>query len=773
MVSGCWKRASEGVGHTRKIFVNWQRAFFFLIAISILPLQAFGGQLDAKLDAALVMMAREVGVGTLSKLTNHFGFDLSSSRPTINVLVFASWGASEHLARAGYPIKSEVRVEEGDIISTSVSLDQLYALAALPRVFFVEAVKRYRPTLDRSIPDVRANLVRSRNPDGSFSGTTGKGVIIGIIDSGVDWRHLDFRKPDGTTRIKFLWDPSDDSFQRLGIGSAPPPGGMGTVYTEGQINSALQGGGTIGAQDQLGHGTHVTGVAAGNGVRGGQLLPAGNFVGVAPEADIISVRVFGPDGTFLANNVDLIQAMGFIDQMAATLQQPYVINLSLGTQIGPHDGTSLEEIAIDSLVGPGKPGKAVVVSAGNDGGQLIHTGGAFGPPGSSNNQVVIQVSQLQPNDTLFNFWFSQQDNFTVILDGGGLPPEDITQCNSDTCIASSSPLNSSKELLFITSRAPSFTITITGQSVQNGRFDGWLQGNAAFTSQVDFSRLVAIPGTARNAITVGAYVTKTQWTNIDGQTFGLLTNNLIGELASFSSPGPTRDGRQKPELAAPGRVIASTLTSDAQPGAPGDTSIFSRQLVLSDGMHAISQGTSFSAPHVAGAAALLFERDPTRDALDIRNLLSATAGTDSFTGQVPNVPWGFGKLDVSAALGGTEAAGIVLYFPFAPSGFFGFDSFLYLAGLGFSAPQLVVDTRGLGAGSSSQLTHVDVPALGIAALSSGTGPLNFKCVPQPNLCQLFIHRRDGSTILNFMAMLGIFNSDGHFQFVQPYSFTVP
>jgi Subtilase family len=313
----------------------------------------------------------------------------------------------------------------------------------------------------------------------------------------------------------------------------------------------------------------------------------------------------------------------------------------------------------------------------------------------------------------------------VSLSGGGLPPEDITQCNSNTCIASSRPLNSSKELFFITSRAPSFTITITGQSVQSGRFDGWREGNAAFTSQVDFSRLVAIPGTARNAITVGAYVTKNQWTNIDGQTFGLLTNNFIGELDSFSSPGPTRDGRQKPELAAPGRVIASTLTGDTQPGASGDTSIFSRQLVLQDGMHAITQGTSFSAPHVAGAAALLFECDPTRDALDIRNLLSTTVRTDSFTGQVPNLQWGFGKLDVSTALAlGAPKAGIVLYFPIAPSGFFGFDSFLYLFGLGFSAPQLVVDATGL-AGSPSQSTNVDVPSRGIVALASATGPFNF------------------------------------------------
>ena len=227
-------------------------------------------------------------------------------------------------------------------------------------------------------------------------------------------------------------------------------------------------------------------------------------------------------------------------------------------------------------------------------------------------------------------------------------------------------------------------------------------------------------------------------------------------------------------MAAPGRVIASTLTGDAEPGAPGDTSIFNRQLVLQDGTHAIAQGTSFSAPHVTGAVALLFERDPTHDALDIRNRLSTTARTDSFTGQVPNVQWGFGKLDVGAALGGGTSTGFgtVLYFPLAPGSFYGFDSNLYLSGLGLSAPQLVVDTRGLS-GSLLQATNVDVPFLGVVALASATGPLNFQCVPQPTLCQLFIHRRDQSPILNFTAMLGIFNSTGHFQFVFPFSFTIP
>ena len=200
--------------------MNRQRAFFFLIAVSLLPLQAFGEQFDAKLDAPFAMMAREVGI-TLPALTNHFGLDLSSARPTINVLVLTSGEGVSSSRRQVIPLRLRSGLRT-TISSTLGPVEQLYVLAALPHVFFVEAVKRYRPTLDQSIPEARANLVRSRNPNGSFNGTTGKGVIVGIIDSGVDWRHLDFRKPDGTTRLKFLWDPSDDSFRRLGIGSPHP-----------------------------------------------------------------------------------------------------------------------------------------------------------------------------------------------------------------------------------------------------------------------------------------------------------------------------------------------------------------------------------------------------------------------------------------------------------------------------------------------------------------------------------------------------------------------
>ena len=379
------------------------------------------------MGAGLELIRRQASIPHspgLQTLGRHFSLNLGALRPATRALVLMQEGGEEELKRAGFSMEGRI----GDIGSITLPIDHLDSLATLPKVVYMEAATRYRPVLDRSIPDIRADQLRRRDFLGTFTGMTGKGVVVGIIDSGLDWRHPDFRRLDGSTRIKFLWDPSDLSFEESGgmVGSPPPFGGKGTVYTEGQINAALNGLGGVGSRDECGHGTHVAGVAAGNGAGGAFGLPAGTFVGVAPEADIVAVRVFSSTCEFLEANIDLVQALQFIDQKAAELGHPYVINLSLGTRAGAHDGTSLDELAIDSLVGPGRSGKAVVVSAGNDGGTPIHASGSFGPPGSLNQSVTIKVSQLGPNPSIFDFWFDGRDTFTVVAEGGGLAPEDIS-----------------------------------------------------------------------------------------------------------------------------------------------------------------------------------------------------------------------------------------------------------------------------------------------------------------------------------------------------------
>jgi subtilisin family serine protease len=316
----------------------------------------------------------------------------------------------------------------GNIVSIRLPLDQAASLAEHPDIIGMSLAKSFRPTLDHSIPDTGGDFLRTRFTNGEFVGLTGKGSVVAIIDSGIDWQHSDFRKPDGSTRIKYLWDPSDPTYMLSNgtAGSSPPSGGQGTVYTEAQINDALQGIGTVYSNDECGHGTHVAGIAAGNGAASGGGIAPGTFVGMAPEADIVVVRVFGDDCAYLGQQINLIQAGAFVDQMAQTLGRPYVINLSLGTQIGGHDGYDFEEIAIDSLVGPGKPGKAVVVSAGNDSGRGAHTGGQFGSEGTTNQTIRIEATQKGPNLAIYDLWFHRGDNFTISLEGGGKPEEDIT-----------------------------------------------------------------------------------------------------------------------------------------------------------------------------------------------------------------------------------------------------------------------------------------------------------------------------------------------------------
>jgi len=182
---------------------------------------------------------------------------------------------------------------------------------------------------------------------------TGKGVIVGIIDSGIDWRHRDFRDPtDSTkTRILAIWDMDDET------GPSPDGFAYGTVWTREQINAALRGEGTIRQTDTNGHGTHVAGSAVGNG------SASGSHRGIAYEADIVVVK-----------GQSAVDGSSFVFGMADALGKPAVINFSQGTHFGPHDGTTMEEQAVNGLL-QAKSGRVFVTAAGNEGDSFVHWGG--------------------------------------------------------------------------------------------------------------------------------------------------------------------------------------------------------------------------------------------------------------------------------------------------------------------------------------------------------------------------------------------------------------
>ncbi|MEK7728893.1 MAG: S8 family serine peptidase, partial [candidate division KSB1 bacterium] len=231
----------------------------------------------------------------------------------------------------------------GDIVSATVPLARLAAIAERNDVHYIAASQSYRLFNDVGVAQTQATAARQQY------NVTGKNVIFGCIDSGIDWRHDDFRKATGQTRIKYLLDFSDpgDTNGDGDLDGAGPYGG--TLYTEAQINAALNNTGTVKEADRNGHGTHVTGSAAGNGRGTSNNIPAGTYAGVATEADIIFIKSSRGD---LGNipDIEIINALAFVDSLAKVLNKTYVVNLSLGGHEGAHDGTSLQEQALDSFV---------------------------------------------------------------------------------------------------------------------------------------------------------------------------------------------------------------------------------------------------------------------------------------------------------------------------------------------------------------------------------------------------------------------------------------
>ncbi|MFN8485557.1 MAG: S8 family serine peptidase [Anaerolineae bacterium] len=414
------------------------------------------------------------------------------------------------------------------------------------------------------------------------------------------------------------------------------------------------------ATDQRGHGSHVAGIAASNG-RATTSGQPGVYLGVAPEAEIIAVR--GPrnflDG-FLAS--DEVNALAWIDQKAQELGRPYVVNMSFGGHGGPHDGTRPDERAIDNLVGPGKPGKAVVVSAGNEGDLGIHASGRVGQGGAATLSVNMPAGGL----FIADLWYKGSDTFGLgfrsttgaTADPISLPPGNNGCWQSTlnywiTCIdhVANNPYNGDKEVyvIVLAYRTGRWDIYLHGNDVSNGRYDAWLVGSSTGNYHWDMpdnQMRVSMPGTARNAITVGSYTTRTYWRDAQGNL--RTTTGTAGGLTSFSSDGPTRDGRQKPDLVAPGHIICSTLSGQAGLGAFGSVYQATSEL-CADGRHIALSGTSMAAPHVTGSVALLLSLNPHLDAAQIKDALTRTTRREPAMGTLPNNRWGYGKLDIAAA----------------------------------------------------------------------------------------------------------------------------
>ena len=464
-----------------------------------------------------------------------------------------------------------------------------------PGILYAELPTRVYNTVDFGNA---ASCIRNR-PSALYSpdNLNGTGVLVGIIDSGIDYRHPDFCKADGTTRIAALWDQSLDSGR--------PPAGyfLGTLFDSGQLNEALkeekQGSQRhiVPSVDLSGHGTHVAGIAAGNGRASG-----GKYRGVAYESELLVVKLAEVRNgqTMVSGTARLMEAVDFCVRFAMERNQPLALNLSYGTREGAHNGRSLVETYLNMVSSMAKC--VICVGTGNDGIGRTHAGGRLEKREAAELEISVEGREKSLE---LELWSNYPDQFAVVLVspsgetitfrfGEGEP---VTAFGSAFLYSATGKKvrlgNSEVEGLW---SAPTVyqnlselrvSITATGEQlgvgvwklrllperIVEGTYDVWiLQGpensNTGFV-EPDSYRTLTIPSTAEGVISVGAY------------DYGNL------QVASFSGRGTAREaGRMKPDLVAPGVDIMSC--------APG-------------GGYTVKSGTSMATPFVTGAAALLME----------------------------------------------------------------------------------------------------------------------------------------------------------------------
>ncbi len=510
-------------------------------------------------------------------------------------------------------------------------------------------------------------------------GLTGKGVIVAIIDTGIDWRHPDFIKPDGTTRILYLYDMNDPS-SASGTGRPGPvkkagkP--MGTVYSATEINAALQGSGKVNSRDVVGHGTACAGIAAGNGRAAAPEGAPAEYTGVAPGADLIVVRADSPAGG-IRDEYD--EALKWVADTAKSLNRPCVVNLSFGGHVSSHRGDEASEKLIDTLTGKGKPGLVVCVAAGNERTLGIHARSRFGARrkaqgdiGGSPAEVFVRDDATKQGTPLVAY-FDAGDEWGLAITGDAPPfaqpegPPAILHIFRDGDAygveverkGERRPATGAFEdiaqgfaegnanVVYALLRKGRYTVQPygNGPEVKSGVCDLYLPapGAASFGIGVDERYIVGSPGNARNAITVGAYHGRTAWTSQGGETTWL--NLPLGEAAPFTSVGFRRDNLVKPDLVAPGSYMVSPLAAGSQMGKSAGELFIGLK-----GKYLAWEGTSAASPYTVGFIALMLEKNPKLDAAAIRTILARTAAHDQTTGAVPNELYGNGRLNPAKAL---------------------------------------------------------------------------------------------------------------------------
>ena len=515
--------------------------------------------------------------------------------------------------------------------------DRIDELAGLPEVDFIEKPKSlyFQADVGRQVSCI--DTVQRAPYD-----LSGRGILVGIVDSGIDYENPDFRNEDGSTRIVSLWDQS--------MPGNPPAGyAAGSEFTREDINAALEkntsGGfpglstGAVLSRDMSGHGTAVAGIAAGNG-RGSE---GRMYRGAAPEAELIIVKMGTPRPEGFPRTTELMMGVDYVIRKALELRKPVAVNISFGNTYGSHDGTSLVERFLNDISDTWK--NVICIGSGNEGTTAGHAAGRAG-----DEEEVIQELAVQEREPALNvqIWKSYVDEMDIsIVSPSGervgpfreiLGPQRFMLGSTELLIYYGEPKPYSVRQEIYISFIPQqsyvdsgvWQIILTPRRIVDGAYQMWLPAQAALNVGTAFltpdsTTTLTIPSTASLALTVAAY---------DARTFS---------YADFSGRGPAAvyegSNVQKPDLAAPGVLVNAPV--------PGG------------GYRAFS-GTSFAAPFVTGSAALLMEwgivqgNDPYLYGEKVKAYLRRGARELPGYSEWPNSLLGYGALCVRESLPGAD-----------------------------------------------------------------------------------------------------------------------
>lgn len=517
-----------------------------------------------------------------------------------------------------------------------------------------------------------SNVIPVHQADNLIAPLMGDGVILGIIDTGIDFNHINLLDSDGRSRVRAVYMPEDTTGQSPVVDGHSLPG---SCYETPEQIAAL----TADCVNSS-HGTHTLGTAAGS------YLPNG-WHGVAPHCDIVACGM--PESAL--TDVNVACAVSYIFDYAARVGKPCVINMSIGSNDGPNDGSSFLCRLFESKSGPGR---ICVLAAGNDGNAPVCFHSSLSGVGDTVTTLLRNQWGGQERKGYVSMWSDgPQVHFTrvVVINRetgaleytsplmGNLPPDSIYTMSSETDGAFGSFYTG--EIQFAS--AVEQTDVARDSDTQQGRFhsywmfdvtslaaghllglqyvadeptnlSGWCTRSAYFYT---FGLEGVVGGivagsisdlaTTDSVLSVGAYCSRNSFVDLNGGAHSI--SQLCGEIASFSSFGPDECGKSRPDVCAPGLLMISSANRFNQ--TLSETSM-STPVVIDDISYPyyVNQGTSMSAPMLTGTVALMLELNPNLSVHDIREVLGRSSLKDGFVTAGDPSRWGYGKLNVVATI---------------------------------------------------------------------------------------------------------------------------